>query len=86
MTCYYNDSDPFVCAWLRNLIAAGHLPAGEVDERPIQEVQPDDVRSFTQCHFFAGIGGWAYALQLAAWGDRPVCSATRLSRKSRRRS
>ena len=72
MTCYYNDIDPFVCQWLRNLIAAGHLPVGEVDERPIQAVQPDDVRGFTQCHFFAGIGGWAYALQLAEWGDRPV--------------
>lgn len=44
MTCYYNDSEPFVCAWLKNLIAAGHLPAGDVDERPIQEVTPDDVR------------------------------------------
>jgi len=72
MTCYYNDSEPFVCAWLRNLIAAGLLPAGDVDERPIQEVMPDDVRRYTQAHFFAGIGGWAYALQLAGWGDRPV--------------
>lgn len=32
---YYNDSGPFVCAWLRNLIAAGLIPAGDVDERPI---------------------------------------------------
>ncbi len=69
---YYNDSEPFVCAWLRNLIAAGLLPAGDVDERPIQEVMPDDVRRYTQAHFFAGIGGWPYALQLAGWGDRPV--------------
>ena len=69
---YYNDSEPFVCAWLRNLIAAGLIPAGDVDERPIQEVTPDDVKGYTQCHFFAGIGGWAYALQLAGWGDRPV--------------
>jgi len=68
MATYYNDNDPFVCAWLRNLIAAKVIPAGEVDERPIQEVQPDDVRCFRQVHFFAGIGGWAYALQLAGWG------------------
>ena len=70
--CYYNDNDPFVCAWLRHLIAAGHLPAGDVDERPIQEVTPDDVRGYSQAHFFAGIGGWPYALALADWGDRPV--------------
>src|SRR3990167_6055231 len=62
---YYNDNEPFVAAWLRNLIAAGHLPAGDVDERPIQAVQPDDLRGYTQCHFFAGIGGWPLALQLA---------------------
>jgi DNA (cytosine-5)-methyltransferase 1 len=24
---------------------------------------------FTQCHFFAGIGGWSYALRLAGWQD-----------------
>jgi DNA (cytosine-5)-methyltransferase 1 len=27
------------------------------------------VRGFTQCHFFAGIGGWSYALRLAGWDD-----------------
>jgi len=69
---YYNDSEPFVCAWLKNLIAAGLIPAGDVDERPIQEVTPDEVKGYTQAHFFAGIGGWAYALQLTGWGDRPV--------------
>jgi DNA (cytosine-5)-methyltransferase 1 len=72
VTVYYNDSEPFVCAWLRNLIAAKLLPAGDVDEQPIQEVSPDDVRRYSQAHFFAGIGGWPYALQLAGWGDRPV--------------
>lgn len=53
---YYNDNEPFVVQWLRNLMAAGHLPQGEVDERPIQEVQPDDLKGYDQCHFFAGIG------------------------------
>lgn len=69
---YYNDSEPFVCDWLENLIREKLLPQGVVDRRPIQEVEPQDVRDFAQCHFFAGIGGWAYALQLAGWGDRPV--------------
>lgn len=60
MAVYYNDADPTACAWLRELIAMGLLPAGEVDERSILEVEPADLRGFTQCHFFAGVGGWAY--------------------------
>jgi DNA (cytosine-5)-methyltransferase 1 len=72
MTVWYNEFDPYAAAWLRNLIAAGHLPAGEVDERDIREVSPSDLRRFTQCHFFAGIGGWPLALKLAGWGDRPA--------------
>jgi len=72
VSVYYNDNEPFVCAWLKNLIAAKLLPAGDVDERPIEAVSADDVRGYTQAHFFAGIGGWPYALQLAGWGDRPI--------------
>jgi DNA (cytosine-5)-methyltransferase 1 len=64
---YYNDTDQFAVAWLRELIAAGALPAGDVDARSIVDVRPDDLARYTQCHFFAGIGGWSYALQLAAW-------------------
>lgn len=70
---YYNEIDPYAAQWLRNLIEAGLIPAGEVDTRSIVEVQPNDLTSYTQCHFFAGIAGWAYALQLAGWpADRPV--------------
>jgi DNA (cytosine-5)-methyltransferase 1 len=70
---YYNEFDKGAAAWLRNLIAAGLIPAGDVDERSITEVQPGDVRGYTQCHFFAGIAGWSLALQLAGWGAaRPV--------------
>jgi DNA (cytosine-5)-methyltransferase 1 len=44
-----------------------------VDTRSIVDVQPDDLRGYTQCHFFAGIGGWSLALRLAGWSDeRPV--------------
>jgi DNA (cytosine-5)-methyltransferase 1 len=44
-----------------------------VDERSIAVVQPDDLRGYTQCHFFAGIGGWLSALQFAGWPTtRPV--------------
>ncbi|MFM0689278.1 DNA cytosine methyltransferase [Paraburkholderia strydomiana] len=70
---YYNEIDAYAAQWLRNLIAAGHIAAGEVDERSIEDVRPDDLRGFTQCHFFAGIGVWSYALRLADWpDDRPV--------------
>lgn len=70
---YYNEIDPFAAQWLRNLIAAGHIAPGEVDERSIEDVTPDDLRGFTQCHFFAGIGVWSHSLRLAGWPeDRPV--------------
>jgi DNA (cytosine-5)-methyltransferase 1 len=70
---YYNENDPQTAAWLRELIRAGHVMDGIVDDRSITEVAPEDVQDFTQCHFFAGIGGWSYALRLAGWpDDRPV--------------
>jgi DNA (cytosine-5)-methyltransferase 1 len=73
LAAYYNEIDPYAAQWLRNLIAKGHIAAGEVDERSIEDVRPDDLRGFTQCHFFAGIGVWSYALRLAGWpDDRPV--------------
>lgn len=73
MSVYYNENEPYAAAWLRNLIDAGHLPAGDVDERSIVDVRPDDLRGYVQCHFFAGIGGWPLALRMAGWPDaRPV--------------
>jgi DNA (cytosine-5)-methyltransferase 1 len=73
MAAYYNENGPFAAAWLRILIVAGHIAPGDVDERSIEDVKPDDLRGYEQCHFFAGIGGWSYALRLAGWpDDRPV--------------
>lgn len=70
---YYNEIDPFAAQWLRNLIAGGHIAPGEVDERSIEDVSPDDLRGFTQCHLFAGIGVWSHSLRLAGWpDDKPV--------------
>jgi DNA (cytosine-5)-methyltransferase 1 len=70
---YYNEIDPYAASWLRNLIAAGHIAPGVVDERDIRDIDPDELRGYVQCHFFAGIGGWSYALRLAGWpDDRPV--------------
>lgn len=73
MSAYYNEIDPFAAQWLRNLIAANLIASGEVDERSIVDVRADDLKGFTQCHFFAGLGGWPIALRLARWPDsRPV--------------
>ena len=70
---YYNEHDAKAAAWLRELIKRGHIPDGIVDERSIEDVVPSELTGFTQCHFFAGIGGWSLALQLAGWPeDRPV--------------
>ena len=70
---YYNENDPKAAAWLRELIAAGHIANGIVDERSITDITARDLEGYTQCHFFAGIGGWSLALRLAGWPDsRPV--------------
>lgn len=34
---YYNDHDPFCCGWLKELVAAGLLPEGDVDNRSIAD-------------------------------------------------
>jgi len=62
---YYNEIDPKAAAWIRELIKQKLIPDGEVDERSITEVKPDDVQDFIQAHWFAGICGWPLALQLA---------------------
>lgn len=77
---YYNEWDEGAAAWLRELIKRGHIPFGVVDERSITEVKPEDLDGFTQCHFFAGIGGWPLALGIAGvsedtplWTGSPPC-------------
>lgn len=73
MAAYYNEIDQKAAEWLRELIRRSLIAPGDVDERSIADVRADDVRGYTQCHFFAGIGVWSYALRLAGWDDdRPV--------------
>ena len=70
---YYNEYNREAAAMLRQMMADGVIPKGVVDERSITDVGPDELKHFTHCHFFAGIGGWAVALGLAGWpSDRPV--------------
>jgi DNA (cytosine-5)-methyltransferase 1 len=73
VSAYYNDNDPHNAAWLRELIRMGVIAPGDVDDRSITDVRPEDLAGYAQCHFFAGIGAWSYALRLAGWpDDRPV--------------
>lgn len=69
---YYNEFDDYAAAWLHNLIKAGVLPAGDVDTRSIDDVQPEDLKGYTQCHWFAGIGVWPFALRAIGWPDSKV--------------
>ena len=66
---YYNELDPKAAAWLRELIKQKLIPNGHVDERSIVDVRGSDLAGYTQCHFFAGIGGWPLALRLAGWPE-----------------
>src|ERR1017187_9199000 len=73
MKHYYNEYDKNAAAWLRELIRLGEIPDGFVDERSITEIKPDELKGYTQHHFFAGVGGWAEALRIANFPtDRPV--------------
>lgn len=70
---YYNEFDPKAAQWIRELIKEGVIPNGIVDERSIENVRADELRGFTQCHFFAGVGGWSFALRLAGIPDDFSC-------------
>lgn len=70
---WYNEFNPESAAMIRQFMEDGLIPKGIVDERSITDIDPDELKRYTQCHFFAGIAGWTFALQLAGWPpDRPV--------------
>lgn len=69
MSAWYNEIDPYAAQWLQNLMDAGHIAPGVVDTRSIEDVRPDELAGYTQCHFFAGIGVWSLALRSAGWPD-----------------
>jgi len=66
---YYNEWNKHAAQWIREMIHIGLLPAGDVDDRDIRDISPSDLRGYSSCHFFAGIGGWAYAGRLAGVPD-----------------
>lgn len=70
---YYNEIDPFAAEMLKHLMAKGMIASGIIDTRSIEDVCANDIKDFTQCHFFAGIGVWSYALRQSGWpDDRPI--------------
>jgi DNA (cytosine-5)-methyltransferase 1 len=69
---YYNEIEPYAVDWLWNLIDAKLIPGQTVDRRSIVDVGPETL-GHDRCHFFAGLGGWELALQMAGWPeDWPV--------------
>ena len=72
---FYNEFDAKAAEWLRELCKERAIAPGVVDERSVVEVAPEDVNKHEQCHFFAGIGGWSYATELAGWGG-PIWTAS----------
>lgn len=70
MVAYYNENDPYMVDYLRFLVADGKIAYGDVDQRSITDVTAEHLEPYTQCHFFAGVGGWSAALRLANWDDR----------------
>jgi DNA (cytosine-5)-methyltransferase 1 len=63
----YNETDPFCCAWLSNLMDAGMIRPGTISDKSIVELTTAEVKQYDLAHFFAGIAGWDYALTLAGW-------------------
>ncbi len=73
MIAYYNDNDRYICDWLQNLMDAGEIMPGKIDDRSVDDVDPESLFRFTRCHFFAGIAGWDLALRFSGWPiERPV--------------
>jgi DNA (cytosine-5)-methyltransferase 1 len=72
LRAYYNEIDPYAAQWLRNLMDEGWITKGDVDERSIEDVRPNDLTGYDRVHFFAGIGVWDYALNQAGYGRNKV--------------
>lgn len=69
MSVFYNDNDARACAALREMMAAGLIGEGNVDERDIATIRPRELVGYDRVHLFAGIGGFELAARLAGWPE-----------------
>lgn len=73
MAAIYNEIDRNACAWLRQLIAMNKITSGNIAETSIHNMPGpwsawlEEPQCFAWVHWFAGIGGWDLALQMAGW-------------------
>lgn len=74
-TAFYNEIDRYCCDWLSNLMDAGEITPGTICDKSIEDVTPNEVVGYERVHWFAGIGVWDAALQLANWRG-PVWTAS----------
>jgi DNA (cytosine-5)-methyltransferase 1 len=65
----YNEIEPFLAKWLDNLISYNHIADGHIVCKSIKEIDTTIFKDYNQAHFFAGVGGWSYALRLVGWPD-----------------
>lgn len=66
MAAYYNEKDAACAAWLRNLVSAGHIAAGDVDDRDIRDVcAAGDVARLRA--YGNAINPWVAAEVIKAW-------------------
>ena len=72
LRAYYNEIDPYAAQWIRDLMAEGWITKGDVDERSIEDVRPNDLAGYDRLHFFAGVAVWDYALNQAGWGRSEI--------------
>jgi len=63
MNAVYNENDPFAAEWLRQLISMGEITDGTVIEKSITDLTADELRGYSEIHFFAGIGIFSRALR-----------------------
>ncbi len=66
---FYNENNAFAAGELKKLGQSKLLVVDNVDDRSIEDIKVSDLDGFERIHFFAGIGGWEYALKLTGWPE-----------------
>jgi DNA (cytosine-5)-methyltransferase 1 len=74
VTHWYNEHNPYRAAVLRERMADGLIPHGEVSEMDIEKIPDEQFRrsDIDQIHLFAGIGGFPLGLRLAGFPESGV--------------